>query len=133
MRQSDLQLRKQSRNDFRKGQDKPNEYVPTGCPGGRAPHLWLGDEHSLYDSFGFECTFLRLGAKPPDATPFRATAQAQGLPLKILDINTDEARDLYGADLALVRPDQIVAWRGNVVADAASALRQASGHEQSPT
>jgi hypothetical protein len=113
--------------------DKPNEYVPTGCPGGRAPHLWLGDEHSLYDAFGFEFTFLRLGAKPPDATPFRATAQAQGLPLKILDINTDEARDLYGADLALVRPDQIVAWRGNVVADAASALRQASGHAQSPT
>jgi hypothetical protein len=31
------------------------------------------------------------------------------LPLKILDINTDKARDLYGADLALVRPDQIVA------------------------
>ncbi|MGA8697682.1 MAG: hypothetical protein WB689_28385, partial [Xanthobacteraceae bacterium] len=48
--------------DFRKGQDKPNEYVPTGCPGGRAPHLWLGDEHSLYDAFGFEFTFLRLGA-----------------------------------------------------------------------
>jgi hypothetical protein len=29
--------------------DKPNEYVPTGCPGGRAPHLWLDDEYSLYD------------------------------------------------------------------------------------
>jgi 2-polyprenyl-6-methoxyphenol hydroxylase-like FAD-dependent oxidoreductase len=109
--------------------DKPNEYVPTGCPGGRAPHLWLDDEHSLYDAFGFEFTLVRLGAKPPDATPFRATAQAQGLPLKILDINTDKARDLYGADLALVRPDQIVAWRGNVVADAAIALRQASGHD----
>jgi FAD binding domain len=109
--------------------DKPNEYLPTGCPGGRAPHLWLDDEHSLYDAFGFEFTFLRLGAKPPDATPLRATAQAQGLPLKILEINTDEARDLYGADLALVRPDQIVAWRGNVVADAVRALQQASGQE----
>jgi len=109
--------------------DKPNEYVPTGCPGGRAPHLWLDDEDSLYDAFGFEFTFLRLGTKPPDATPLRTAAQAQGLPLKILDINTDEARDLYGADLALVRPDQIVAWRGNVVADAVRALQQASGHE----
>ncbi|MGA8695577.1 MAG: redoxin domain-containing protein [Xanthobacteraceae bacterium] len=107
---------------------KPNEYVPTGCPGGRAPHLWLDDGYSLYDMFGFEFTLLRLGAKPPDATPLRAAAQAKRLPLKILDINTDEARDLYGADLALVRPDQIVAWRGNVVADAASALRQTSGH-----
>ena len=94
-----------------------------------APHLWLDDEYSLYDMFGFEFTLLRLGAKPPDATPLRAAAQAQRLPLKILDINTDEARDLYGADLALVRPDQNVAWRGNVVADAATALRKASGHE----
>lgn len=108
--------------------DKPNEYVPTGCPGGRAPHLWLDDGYSLYDMFGFEFTLLRLGAKPPDATPLRAAAQAKRLPLKILEINTDEARDLYGADLALVRPDQIVAWRGSVVTDAASALHQASGH-----
>jgi hypothetical protein len=79
--------------------------------------------------FGFEFTLLRLGAKPPDATPLRAAAQAKRLPLKILDINTDEARDLYGAGLALVRPDQIVAWRGNLVADAVSALRQAAGHK----
>ena len=79
--------------------------------------------------FGFEFTLLRLGAKPPDASPLRAEARAKHLPLKILDINTDEARDLYGADLALVRPDQIVAWRGNVVTDAATALWQASGHE----
>ncbi len=26
-----------------------------------------------------------------------------------------EARDLYGCDLALVRPDQYVAWRGNAL------------------
>jgi hypothetical protein len=25
---------------------------------------------------------------------------------------SEEARDLYAADLALIRPDQIVAWRG---------------------
>jgi hypothetical protein len=30
-------------------------------------------------------------------------AQAQGLPLKILDINADEARGLYGADFVLER------------------------------
>ena len=23
--------------------DKPNDYVPSACPGGRAPHLWLGE------------------------------------------------------------------------------------------
>jgi hypothetical protein len=33
--------------------------------------------------------------------------------LKVLDLPTREARDLYQADLALIRPDQVVAWRGN--------------------
>jgi hypothetical protein len=47
----------------------------------------------------------------------------------MLDISADEARDFYGADFVLIRPDQIVAWRGNVVADAVRALQQASGHE----
>jgi hypothetical protein len=42
-------------------------------------------------------------------------------------VTADGARELYGADLALVRPDQIVAWRGNRSAEAANVLRQATG------
>ena len=43
-------------------------------------------------------------------------------------VAADEARDLYGADLALIRPDQIVAWRGNSSAEAdAHALSRATG------
>mgnify|MGYP003310273961 CR=1 FL=1 len=42
--------------------DRPNTYQPTACPGGRAPHLWLGlnkkNPISLYDLFGFEFTLL---------------------------------------------------------------------------
>ena len=41
---------------------RPTPTSPTACPGGRAPHLWLGDGRSLYDAFGFEFTLLRLGA-----------------------------------------------------------------------
>jgi 2-polyprenyl-6-methoxyphenol hydroxylase-like FAD-dependent oxidoreductase len=108
--------------------DKPNDYVPTACPGGRAPHLWLADGRSLYDAFGFEFTLLRLGAKPVNAATFQASARAQNIPLTMIDIATDEARDLYAADLVLVRPDQIVAWRGNTAADAANVLRRVSGH-----
>ena len=108
--------------------DKPNEYIPTACPGGRAPHLWLGDGRSLYDTLGFEFTLLRLGAKPADAAPFAAAAQARGIPLAVVDLATDEARDRYGADLALIRPDQIVAWRGNSPGNAVAVLRRVSGH-----
>jgi hypothetical protein len=108
--------------------DRPNDYVPTACPGGRAPHLWLADGRSLYDAFGFEFTLLQLGTQPSEATPFETAAKAVGIPLSIVSVAGDEARDLYQADLALIRPDQIIAWRGNSPANAVSVLRQASGH-----
>jgi 2-polyprenyl-6-methoxyphenol hydroxylase-like FAD-dependent oxidoreductase len=108
--------------------DAVNTYQPTGCPGGRAPHLWLGDGRSLYDALGFEFTVIQLGTKPVDAEPFRAAAAAMQMPLSIVPIAGDEARELYGADLALIWPDQIVAWRGNSASGAADVLRRATGH-----
>jgi 2-polyprenyl-6-methoxyphenol hydroxylase-like FAD-dependent oxidoreductase len=108
--------------------DAANSYIPTACPGGRAPHLWLADGRSLYDTLGFEFTLLRFRPKPPSAMPFVVSAATFGIPLSVVDITTDEARELYQSDLALIRPDQIVAWRGNSVSDAARVLRQASGH-----
>ena len=36
-----------------------------------------------------------------------------GIPCDFLDCSDGDARDLYGCDLALIRPDQHVAWRGN--------------------
>ena len=108
--------------------DAPNSYQPTGCPGGRAPHLWLGDRRSLYDALGFEFTLLQLGGKPAGAAGFRAAAEAMNVPLSVVPVAGDEARDLYGADLALIRPDQIVAWRGNASSKAAAVLRRAAGH-----
>jgi 2-polyprenyl-6-methoxyphenol hydroxylase-like FAD-dependent oxidoreductase len=108
--------------------DAVNTYQPTGCPGGRAPHLWLGENRSLYDELGFEFTLLQLGAKYADSAPFQAAAASIEMPLSVMVIENEEARDLYGADLALIRPDQIVAWRGNSSAQAIDVLRRAAGH-----
>jgi hypothetical protein len=108
--------------------DSPNTYVPTACPGGRAPHLWLDDGRSLYDALGFEFTLLKIGQNPADAEPFRAAAEALRIPLTVTAIATDEARELYQADFALIRPDQIVAWRGNNSRDATQIMRRAAGH-----
>ena len=117
-------------DDTRPPPDAVNTYVPTACPGGRAPHFWLADGRSLYDTLGFEFTLLRLGRKAPTAKPFVESAATFGIPLSVVDIATDEARELYQSDLALIRPDQIVAWRGNSASDAARILRQACGHIQ---
>jgi 2-polyprenyl-6-methoxyphenol hydroxylase-like FAD-dependent oxidoreductase len=109
--------------------DAANSYVPTACPGGRAPHLWLGEGQSLYDSFGPEWTLLRLGPGPADAQGFARAASALGLDLRSVDVPTEEARDLYEADLALVRPDQMVAWRGHGAANAPDILARVTGRQ----
>ena len=98
--------------------DSANSYIPSACPGGRPPHLWLADGASLFDRFGFEWTLLRLGAL--EGAPFIAS----GLPLTVVDLKTPEARELYRAELVLVRPDQIVAWRGNDDTGAAAVIEK---------
>ncbi len=107
--------------------DQPNNYVPTACPGGRPPHAWLDDGRSLYDSFNFEWTLLALGPDAPDAAPFIASAQALGLDLKVVRHASPQLLALYEAPLVLIRPDQIVAWRGHDANHAAEVLARASG------
>ena len=90
--------------------------------------MWLnGAGQSLYDVFGFDWTMLRLGTAPPDVEPFRSTADAMGINLKIVDVPAVEARDLYGTDLALIRPDQVVAWRGRSAVEASEVLNRVCG------
>jgi hypothetical protein len=104
--------------------DVANDYIPTACPGGRAPHLWLQDGRSLYDCFGFEWTLLRLGTRPADGSAFAKAAERLQLGLQVVELPLEEARDLYEADLALIRTDQIVAWRGNDAAQAETILQR---------
>src|SRR5438067_12773633 len=71
-----------------------NSYVPTACPGGRAPHYWLPDGRSLYDLFGFEWTLLSFADSP----------QPSAGDVTIARVDDTVVRDLYGADYALIRP-----------------------------
>jgi hypothetical protein len=108
--------------------DRANEYVPSAVPGGRAPHAWLTDGRSLYDTLGFEFSLLRLGPHAPNGDGVAKAAAMRRLPLTVVDRPEAEIRDLYEADLALIRPDQIVAWRGNSIPeDVDKLLAQASG------
>jgi 2-polyprenyl-6-methoxyphenol hydroxylase-like FAD-dependent oxidoreductase len=91
--------------------DAANVYVPSACPGGRAPHAWLEDGGSLYDRFGFEWTLLQFG-NGASADRLIDAARAWGADLKHVQL-PEALRNLYEADLALIRPDQIVAWRGS--------------------
>ncbi len=101
--------------------DSFTTYTPSSVPGGRAPHVWLGNGRgagdSLYDQLGMGFTLVRLSRDAPDAAPMLAAAARYSIPLTILDVPGDDARDLYGCDLTLIRPDQHVAWRGNRLPD----------------
>jgi len=108
--------------------DEPNRYTPTACPGGRAPHAWLPDGRSLFDTFNFEWTLLALGAQPPDTAAFEAGADALKIDLKVVRCAEPRLLELYEAPLALVRPDQVVAWRGERSAGARGVLGAATGY-----
>jgi hypothetical protein len=109
--------------------DSPNDYVPTASPGGRPPHAWLDDGRSLYDLFGRDWTLLVLGDAPPDTEPLEAVARELGLDLQVVRLGSASIRALYEAPLALIRPDQIVAWRGSSADGATAILDQVTGRE----
>jgi hypothetical protein len=90
-------------------------YVPTTRPGARLPHVWLRDGSAVQDriGYGYGYTLLRLGGSQADAGALQRAFAAIGAPLQVLDIADERARDVYGYDLLLLRPDMHVVWRGN--------------------
>jgi len=95
-------------HDFRK-------YVPTSWPGARLPHVWLDGHVAIQDRIGRGYTLLRLGGSNEDVS---AMQKAMRAPFQVVDIPDQAARDLYGFDLILLRPDLHVAWRGQRLATA---------------
>lgn len=131
-----------------------DHHVPSAIPGCLAPHAWLADGSSLYDGFGPGFTLLATGGwTAADLEQARADAAALGMPLALFQPGPAEQAQaggdaahsthaahaapsappdlaaLYGARLALIRPDQHVAWRGNAWPhDGKALLHMVSGH-----
>ncbi len=78
-------------------------------PGALLPHAWLGAGRSLYDELGDGFTLLVRRPGTAHAVVEQA-ARTRGVPLKVLELR---GRDPVGPALALIRPDQYVAWTGN--------------------
>ncbi|MEX0408978.1 FAD-dependent oxidoreductase [Aquibium sp. LZ166] len=110
-------------------EDLVNEYRPSAVPGGRPPHYWLAPGRSLYDAFGFEWTLLRLGGNPPGGEAFLREARRIGIDLTVVGIADEEVAALYEMPLVLIRPDQIVAWRGADDEDAEAIFSRLLGRD----
>jgi 2-polyprenyl-6-methoxyphenol hydroxylase-like FAD-dependent oxidoreductase len=100
-------------------------YEPSAYPGCLAPHGWLPDGSSLYDHFGRGYTLLVL--EEASTAAFEQAAAGAGVPLTVLRLDDPQCGALYGAPLALIRPDQYVAWRGGPDADAADVVARVRG------
>lgn len=103
-------------------------YTPCARPGCVAPHAWLEDGRSLYDTFGSGFTLLVMnGAGGQRIENFCNEASSAGIPLTVTTTTDPLIRALYQANYALIRPDQHVAWRGNTMPDLRR-LRLACGY-----
>lgn len=101
-------------------------YVPSAKPGGRAPHVSLGEGGSLLDLFGRGFVLVRT-TPAGDPSGLERAADAVRVPLRVETI--PEAAADYGPGLTLVRPDGFVAWRGRTPPeDPAAVLNVITGH-----
>ncbi|MFN0300667.1 MAG: FAD-dependent monooxygenase [Burkholderiales bacterium] len=94
-------------------------YIPTTTPGTRLPSVYLADGRCLFDMLGPWFTLLAFGNA--DTSAFVTGAARRGIPLRTLPLDEARLLDIYERTLVLVRPDQHVAWRGDVMLDADAA------------
>lgn len=88
-------------------------FTASTVPGCRLPHLVTPEGGSLYDGLGAGYTLIRRDPSV-DVAPLMEAAQAQGLPLVLLDADWI-ADPAYRHALVLARPDLHVAWRGDAL------------------
>ena len=107
--------------------DKPDDgftyaYLPRSEEGFRLPHLWRADGSALHDHLGPDYTLLCLAGDRPDIARLDAFIEALAAPLAVLHAHEPHLREVYGADLILLRPDLHIAWRGQSLPDHPSSL-----------
>lgn len=88
--------------------------TPSTVPGCRMPHFWLAPGVSVYDKLGPAYTLLRFDPLL-DVTPLTEAAANAGMPLALLDALRQDGDPAFKHLLLIVREDQHVAWRGNVL------------------
>jgi hypothetical protein len=70
---------------------------------------------------------LVLGPDRVDNSAFESVAASMGVDLKVVHQTSEDILALYEAPLVLIRPDQIVAWRGHNGLQAQAVLTQVLG------
>lgn len=109
------------------GEEPPwttSRYTPSTWPGSRSPHVFLSDGTPIFDHFGKDWTLLSF-SKEPLGQPFLLDSASRcEIPLTHVCLAEEVlAKKLYEKPLVLIRPDQHVAWRGDVISSRDEAQR----------
>jgi 2-polyprenyl-6-methoxyphenol hydroxylase-like FAD-dependent oxidoreductase len=109
-------------------------FTPSGCPGARLPHAWLGGVggESLLDRVPLDRFLLVTG--PEGSAWLDAIASLDTTPVATLSLSSDlmpdlgrwlEVAGIGRGGVLLVRPDQHIGWRSREIpSDPAAALRR---------
>jgi 2-polyprenyl-6-methoxyphenol hydroxylase-like FAD-dependent oxidoreductase len=87
-------------------------FTPSTAPGCRLFYFRLASGGSVYDALGPDYTLVRFRPQI-NAAPLMRAAAAVGLPLKLLDVEPHQRLKAPRTPLIIVRPDQMIAWRGD--------------------
>ncbi|HEX6352808.1 FAD-dependent monooxygenase [Actinophytocola sp.] len=90
--------------------------VPTTWPGGRAPSVRLPGGRELLDCLGPDFTLVDTSGDG-SGTRLVAEANSRGLPTAYVAVNSARVAAVWERSLVLIRPDQHVAWRGDIPPD----------------
>lgn len=100
--------------------------IPKGQ--GHLPPQPLSCDRRLFAELGSGFALLALDADDAAVESFVGAARAAGLPLTVVRDSFAGGREAYGCRLVLVRPDQFVAWTGDLApADVPGLLAKVAG------
>jgi 2-polyprenyl-6-methoxyphenol hydroxylase-like FAD-dependent oxidoreductase len=81
--------------------------------GHHLPPRRLSSGRDVFEELGRGFTLVALDAAEEDVEAFRTAADATKMPMTVVQDTYAEGREAYGVRMALVRPDQYVAWAGD--------------------
>jgi 2-polyprenyl-6-methoxyphenol hydroxylase-like FAD-dependent oxidoreductase len=93
----------------------PLVYTPSTWPGSRLPTVFLPDGTALHDHIGSGLTLLTLDGA--DTAAWTEAAAELEIPLSVVPLDDEKAKDILGTARLLIRPDHHIAWRASSTAD----------------
>jgi 4-hydroxyisophthalate hydroxylase len=100
----------------------------TARAGHHLPPNVLSSGRNVFEELGTDYTLLAFGVSDSAVEGFEAAVRALKVPLKVVRDSYGQGLEAYESELILVRPDQYVAWCGDVApADVAAMMRKVVG------